>query len=90
MVRMREFCFFDARRHVTLATGFFAGGTVDKIASRVVAVNLTDAEWRALRVVTPDPCGWIKTQIRSLLDESGFPIDQADEKDRHTATAFAD
>jgi hypothetical protein len=43
-----------------------------------------------LRVVTPDPCGWIKTQIRSLLDESGFPIDQADEKDRHTATAFAD
>jgi len=63
---------------------------VDKIASRVVAVNLTDAEWRALRVVTPDPCGWIKTQIRSLLDESGFPIDQADEKDRHTATAFAD
>ena len=63
---------------------------MDKIASRVVAVNLTDAEWRALRVVTPDPCGWIKTQIRSLLDESGFPIDQADEKDRRPATAFAD
>ena len=63
---------------------------MDKIASRVVAVNLTDAEWRALRVVTQDPCGWIKTQIRSLLDESGLPIDQADEKDRRTATAFAD
>ena len=63
---------------------------MDKIASRVVAVNLTDAEWRALRVVTPDPCGWIKTQIRSLLDESGLPIEQADEKDRRTATAFAD
>jgi len=63
---------------------------VDKIASRVVAVNLTDAEWRALRVVTPDPCGWIKSQIRSLLDESGLPIDQTDEKDRHTVTAFAD
>ena len=63
---------------------------MDKIASRVVAVNLTDAEWRALRVVTPDPCGWIKSQIRSLLDESGLPIDQTDEKDRHTVTAFAD
>jgi len=63
---------------------------VDKTASRVVAVNLTDAEWRALRVVTPDPCGWIKSQIRSLLDESGLPIDQTDEKDRHTVTAFAD
>lgn len=63
---------------------------MDKTASRVVAVNLTDAEWRALRVVTPDPCGWIKSQIRSLLDESGLPIDQTDEKDRHTVTAFAD
>jgi len=90
MVPMREFCFFDARRHATLATGFFAGGTVDKTASRFLAVNLTDDEWHALRVVTPDPCGWIKSQIRSLLDESGLPIDQADEKDRRTATAFAD
>jgi len=58
--------------------------------SRFLAVNLSESEWQALRAVTPDPCGWIKTQIRSLLDESGFPIDQADEKDRRPATAFAD
>jgi hypothetical protein len=44
---------------------------MDKNASRFVAVNLTDAEWRALRAVTPDPCAWIKMQIQRLLDESG-------------------
>jgi len=44
---------------------------MDKDASRFVAVNLTDAEWRALRAVTPDPCAWIKAQIQRLLEESG-------------------
>ena len=39
--------------------------------SRFLAVNLTEAEWQALRAVTPDPCAWIKTQIQQLLDESG-------------------
>lgn len=44
---------------------------MDTHANRFVAVNLTDAEWRALRAVTPDPCAWMKTQIHRLLDESG-------------------
>jgi hypothetical protein len=44
---------------------------MDKNSSRFLAVNLTEAEWRALRAVTPDPCAWIKTQIQRLLDESG-------------------
>ena len=44
---------------------------MDKLSNRFVAVNLTDAEWRALRAVTPDPCAWMKTQIQRLLDESG-------------------
>ncbi len=44
---------------------------MNKNDSRFVAVNLTDAEWRALRAVTPDPCGWMKTQIQNLLAESG-------------------
>ena len=44
---------------------------MDKNTSRFVAVNLTDAEWRALRAVTPDPCAWIKAQIQQLLDQSG-------------------
>jgi hypothetical protein len=44
---------------------------MDKNSNRFVAVNLTDAEWRALRAVTPDPCAWIKSQIQRLLDEAG-------------------
>jgi hypothetical protein len=53
---------------------------MDKNSSRFLAVNLTEAEWRALRAVTPDPCAWIKTQIQRLLDESGVtPV--ADEQE---------
>jgi hypothetical protein len=52
---------------------------MDKNASRFVAVNLTDAEWRALRALTPDPCAWIKTQIQRLLDESGVAPSHDDE-----------
>jgi hypothetical protein len=44
---------------------------MDKNTSRFVAVNLTDAEWHALRAVTPDPCAWMKAQIQRLLDEAG-------------------
>ena len=53
---------------------------MDKHSNRFVAVNLTDAEWRALRAVTPDPCAWMKTQIQRLLDESGVtPVSPASE-----------
>ena len=51
---------------------------MDKHSNRFVAVNLTDAEWRALRAVTPDPVAWMKTQIQRLLDESGVtPVNPA-------------
>jgi hypothetical protein len=44
---------------------------VDKNTGRFIAVNLTDAEWAALKSVTPDPVAWVKQQIHRLLDESG-------------------
>ena len=44
---------------------------MDKNTGRFVAVNLTDAEWHALRTITPDPSAWMKTQIQRLLNESG-------------------
>ena len=44
---------------------------MDKDTGRFIAVNLTDAEWQALRSVTPDPVAWVKQQIHRLLDESG-------------------
>jgi hypothetical protein len=44
---------------------------VDKNTGRFIAVNLTDAEWQALKSVAPDPVAWVKGQIHRLLDESG-------------------
>lgn len=59
---------------------------MDTNANRFVAVNLTDAEWRALRAVTPDPCAWIKAQIQRLLDESGVaPVRPADDDQKRPA-----
>jgi hypothetical protein len=62
---------------------------MSKNTSRFLAVNLTEAEWQALRVVTPDPCGWMKEQIHRLLDEAGIPLTQ-DEPDGHFAVGLAD
>jgi hypothetical protein len=44
---------------------------MDRNTGRFVAVNLTDAEWYALRKITPDPSAWMKSQIQRLLVESG-------------------
>ena len=53
---------------------------MDKNTGRFVAVNLTDAEWHALRTITPDPSAWMKSQIRRLLDESGVaPVNEEQE-----------
>lgn len=62
---------------------------MSKNTSRFVAVNLTEAEWQALRAVTPDPCGWMKEQIQRLLDESGVPVIQ-DDHEGTFAVEFAD
>ena len=62
---------------------------MSKNTSRFLAVNLTEAEWQALRAVTPDPCAWIKSQIHRLLDESGVtPV--REEQDSLFAAGFAD
>jgi len=57
--------------------------------NRFLAVNLTEAEWQALRAVTPDPCAWIKSQIQRLLDESGV-TPASDEQEPLFAVGFAD
>ena len=52
---------------------------LDKNTGRFIAVNLTDAEWYALRSVTPDPVAWVREQITRLLDESGVtPLEQTE------------
>jgi len=61
---------------------------MSKNTSRFLAVNLTEAEWQALRAVTPDPCAWIKSQIHRLLDESG--VTPSEEQESVLAASFAD
>jgi hypothetical protein len=63
---------------------------MSKNTSRFLAVNLTEAEWQALRAVTPDPCGWMKDQIQRLLDESGVVPAAPDDHDGALAVGFAD
>ena len=83
MEAIREFCFGERRRGVTLS--FMSNNT-----SRFLAVNLTEAEWQALRAVTPDPCGWMKDQIQRLLDESGVVPVTPDDHEGALAVGFAD
>ncbi|HEY2434862.1 MAG TPA: hypothetical protein VGI12_19470 [Vicinamibacterales bacterium] len=62
---------------------------MSKNTNRFLAVNLTEAEWQALRAVTPDPVEWIKSQIHRLLDESGMrPVHE--ETEHPYAVGFAD
>ena len=62
---------------------------MSKNTSRFVAVNLTEAEWQALRTAAPDPCAWIREQIQRLLDESGIPV-RHEEQDSLVARGLAD
>ena len=62
---------------------------MSKNTSRFLAVNLTEAEWQALRAVTPDPCAWIKEQIQNLLESSGIAI-QHEDHDSQFAVGLAD
>ena len=55
--------------------------------NRFLAVNLTEAEWQALRAVTPDPVAWIKTQIQQLLEESGVAPAQEEQEPLFAALA---
>ena len=62
---------------------------MDKNTGRFVAVNLTDAEWQALRTLTENPSVWLKSQIQRFLDESGVaPV--AEEPDPLHALELAD
>ena len=40
--------------------------------SRFVAVNLTEAEWRALRAIHADISGWLKQQVQKALEDAGY------------------
>jgi hypothetical protein len=45
--------------------------------TRVIAVVLSEEEWRACRAIEPDPLAWLQQQIRARI-ESATPYEDDD------------
>ncbi len=37
---------------------------------RVITLALSDADWKALRAVQPEPVDWLKKTIRDAIDQA--------------------
>ena len=37
---------------------------------RVITLAISDADWKALRAVQPEPVDWLKRTIRDAIDQS--------------------
>lgn len=38
---------------------------------RVITLAISDADWKALRAVRPEPVDWLKQTIRDAIDQGG-------------------
>ena len=54
---------------------------------RFIAINLTEAEWQALRAIKADPTGWLKQQVMRALEEAGYPTGDGSGRPATTAAA---
>jgi hypothetical protein len=48
-------------------------------ATRVIAVVLTEEEWRAFRAIEPEPLAWLQQQIRDRVEEAAARAYEDDE-----------
>jgi len=48
-------------------------------STRVIAVVLTEEEWRAFRAIEPDPLAWIQQQIRTRVERGAASSFEDDE-----------
>ncbi|MGH9313293.1 MAG: hypothetical protein ACRD1S_08855 [Vicinamibacterales bacterium] len=55
--------------------------TIDETpaSTRVIAVVLTEAEWRAFRAIEPEPLAWLQQQIRERVEGAAAPSYDDDE-----------
>jgi len=44
---------------------------------RVITLAISDADWKALRAVQPEPVDWLKRTIRDAIGQ-GAPVSRAD------------
>ena len=48
-----------------------------RMPERVITLAISDADWKALRAVQPEPVDWLKRTIRDAIDRSA-PLSRAD------------
>jgi hypothetical protein len=48
-------------------------------STRVIAVVLTEEEWRAFRAIEPDPLAWIHQQIRTRVERGAASSYEGDD-----------
>ncbi len=55
--------------------------TPEAAATRTLALELTETDWRALRALEPDAVGWLRALIQARLtaDRSPAQVEQFDE-----------
>ena len=41
-----------------------------RMPERVITLAISDADWKALRAVQPEPIDWLKRTIRDAIDQS--------------------
>jgi hypothetical protein len=49
------------------------------VSTRVIAVVLTEDEWRAFRAIEPEPLAWIQQQIRTRVERGASTSYEGDE-----------
>jgi len=54
---------------------------MDVVATRFISTTLTEAEWKALKVVQPDPARWLREQVKLALAQASSVPSAADRQD---------
>jgi hypothetical protein len=39
-------------------------------SERVITISLSEADWKALRTIQPEPIDWLKGKIRETIDQA--------------------
>ena len=47
-----------------------------RMPERVITLTISDADWKALRAVQPEPVDWLKRTIRDAIDQA--PVSRVD------------
>ena len=47
-----------------------------RMPERVITLAISDADWKALRAVQPEPVDWLKRTIRAAIDQAASPAER--------------